>query len=116
LPQLRAWYKKDATPDGLVIHYQGSRITTIKTSFATAKRKAGITRRLRPYDFRHAFAMYTLGGGVDLKSTSEIQGHSRSDTTSKIYQHTDLGLHRRTINKLPPLDIPDQEGADPGDS
>jgi integrase len=114
--RLRAWYKKDDTPGGLIVHYQGRPVTTIKTSWATAKRKAGITRRLRPYDFRHAFATYTLGSGADLKSTSEILGHSRSDTTSKIYQHTDLGLHRKTINKLPPLDIPDQADSNSGDS
>jgi len=50
-----------------------------------AKKRAGINRRLRIYDFRHSFATTVLGQEADLKSTSEILGHSRPETTMKHY-------------------------------
>ena len=86
-----------------VIHFRGRQIASVKTAFKTAKEKAGIERRIRLYDFRHAFASYALKGNADLKSTSEILGHSRTETTTRIYQHTDLEMHRAAIEKIPDL-------------
>ncbi len=63
-----------------------------------------MTRRLRPYDFRHAFASRILGGHADLKSTSELLGHSRPDTTIRVYQHTINDLHKDAIDRLPTID------------
>ncbi len=71
-----------------------------KKAFYAAKKRAGINRRLRIYDFRHSFATTVPGQEADLKSTSEILGHSKPDTTMKHYQHTNLKLHCKTINKL----------------
>ena len=106
LASLRKWYDEDGKKEGPVVHYLGKPIATIKTSFCKAKKEAGITRKLPPYAFRHAFATYVLGEGGDLKSTSEILGHSRPDTTTRIYHHTNLTLHRKAIDKLPTLQIP----------
>lgn len=92
-----------------LIRWKNQPIKSVDSSFATAKKNAGITRRLRMYDFRHAFASTMLKHGGDLKSTSEMLGHSRTDTTSRIYQHTDLELHRQNINKIPGL-IPAEDG------
>ena len=66
---------------------------------------AGITRRLRPYDFRHKFATYLLQNNADLKSTSEMLGHTRTDTTTRIYQHTSVDRHAAAIKLLPSLKI-----------
>ena len=112
-PAIKGWHKKDMALDdrldSYIITYRDRSIDSIKKSFATAKKKAGITRKLPPYAFRHAFATNVLSAGGDLKSTSEILGHSRTDTTTRIYQHTDLTLLRKSVNKLPPLDIPTGE-------
>jgi len=97
---LKKWHREDKEK-GFLIHFNGQPIKSIKTTWKNTKGRAGITRRLRPYDFRHAFASEMLKAGGDLKSTSEILGHSRSDTTMRIYQHTDGGMHRRNIKKLP---------------
>jgi integrase len=97
-------YKKGRFPDN-VIHYRGRPIVSVKTAFKRAKERAGITRRMRLYDFRHAFATNALKGKADLKSTSEILGHSRTETTTRIYQHTDLAMHREAINRIPSLDL-----------
>ena len=90
-----------------IITYRCQSVQRIKKAFYAAKKRAGINRRLRIYNFRHSFATTVLGQEADLKSTSEIMGHSRPDTTMKHYQHTNLKLHRKTINKLPELNLPD---------
>lgn len=103
--RLRSWYKEDRNPAGLIVQYRGRAIKRIQKSFDRAKQRAGITRRLRPYDFRHAFATNLLRNRGDLKGTSEILGHSRPDTTMRIYQHTDMALHRAIIERLPALEV-----------
>jgi len=111
LNQLNSWFladiiyyeKKGFFPEA-IIHYRGHSVKSLKKSFKSAKNKSGITRRLRPYDFRHAFASITLKKQSDLKSVSEILGHSRTETTTRIYQHTDTDMHRQAVNNIPPLD------------
>ena len=85
------------------ISLTGSPAASMKTAWATAKRLAGIKRRLRPYDLRHAFATPLLDKGADLKSVSEMLGHKSIETTLKVYQHTSKELHRLSIDKLPNL-------------
>jgi integrase len=101
---LKTWYTADkslTTTPATIIHYKGQPIGTLKRSWATAKRKAGITRRLRPYDMRHAFATHALRGSADLKAVSEVLGHSRPDTTIRIYQHGSAEMQRQAVEKLP---------------
>jgi integrase len=97
-------FKKGNFPD-FIIHFRGRAIHTVKTAFKNAKEKAGIDRRIRLYDFRHSFATNVLKEKADLKSTSEILGHSRTETTTRIYQHTDLEMHREAIRRVPSLGL-----------
>lgn len=109
LKLLRAWHKLDRAdkkkPE-TIVSYRGRQIASIKTAWKNAKDLAGITRKLRPYDLRHAFATRALKSGADVKSTSELLGHSRPDTTMRIYQHTDIEMHRKVIAKIPALKVP----------
>jgi len=59
-------------------------------------------RRLRPYDLRHSAISAMFKDGADLKSVSEIAGHSRPSTTTNVYQHVDETMHRAAIEKIPP--------------
>lgn len=88
-----------------IITYRGRPIKRLKSAWRNAKRRAGISRRLRLYDFRHYFATAALAGGSDLKSTSEILGHTRTDTTTRVYQHVAMDDYRRTIDSLPSIEI-----------
>jgi len=97
---------KDKINSGFIT-YRDRPVKRIKKAFNAAKKRAGINRRLRIYDFRHSFATTVLGEEGDLKSASEIMGHSRTETTMQIYQHTNTKLHRKTINKLPEINLPD---------
>lgn len=118
IDQLKRWYHDDIDngfDDTMtIVHYRRRPISSIKKAFATAKKAAGITRRLRPYDFRHAFASYLLQNSADLKSTSEMLGHTRTETTTRIYQHTTPGMHRDAINRLPALAIHSQKSIKKG--
>lgn len=97
-----------APRDSTIIHYRGRPVASLKRSFQTAKRHAGIpkSRRLRLYDLRHAFATEALRAHGDLKSVSTILGHTRTDTTTRIYQHIDDAQTRDAIDRLPRLDLP----------
>ena len=108
--------KKRPLPDR-IIHWHGKPVLRISKAFYAAKKRAAITRRLRPYDFRHAFASWALKRNANLKATSELLGHSRTDTTTRIYQHTDTAMHQDVINLLPGLVhkkyVPKQKPAKP---
>lgn len=101
---LNCWYESDLSLDRIpefIIRWRGQPISKMKTAWRRAKERAGITRRIRPYDVRHALATELLRHGADLKSVSEILGHSRPDTTARIYQHVDSEMRRNAIGKLP---------------
>jgi integrase len=109
--QLLEWKKEDELafpkkfPDCALVHYRNEPVMSLKKSFASAKIAAGITRRIRLYDFRHAFASIALQSGADLKSLSEILGHSRPDTTARHYQHVTKKQHRDVMSHIPKLSI-----------
>lgn len=106
LEALKVWKAEDEAGAGsadFIVQYRGRPVLRIIKSFHAAVKKAGISRCLRPYDFRHHFATVLLGQNGDLKSTPEVLGHSRTDTTTRIYQHTNIEMHRQLIAKIPPL-------------
>lgn len=64
---LREWLLQDSESGragGWLVHYHGKRVSRIKTAWNSAKRRAGITRRMRPYDLRHMAATDMLESEV----------------------------------------------------
>ncbi|KKK83882.1 hypothetical protein LCGC14_2788930, partial [marine sediment metagenome] len=102
LKQLKAWHKADRN-NGYIIRYNGEKIRSIKTAYKHAKEKAGITRKLPLYSLRHFFVTAILKRGGDLKTTSNMAGHTRTSTTTTHYQMTDTDMARAAIGKLPAL-------------
>jgi len=100
---LEGWKAQDEGKTDFIIHYKGKPVKTLNRSFNTAKRKAGITRRLRLYDFRHSFATALLSEKEDPKLVADLIGHSRVETTLTIYDHVTTSRHRAAINRLPPI-------------
>jgi integrase len=103
MPDLRAWFEKD-DERGIpwVVHWGGRPMLKISTAWDHTLAKAGITRRLRPYDIRHLFITQALEGGADHKALAEIVG-SKPETLMKFYQHVSGALHRRTIELITPV-------------
>jgi len=83
-----------------LVHYYGQPIESLKTAWKNAKKRAMITRRLRLYDIRHAFATQLISAGANLKAVSEILGHASPVITMEIYQHVSGELHRRAVDLL----------------
>lgn len=97
---LQVWAKADNT--GCIIKYQGEPVKSVRKAWDAAKRRAGITRRLRMYDIRHAFVTTLLEEGADLQTVAELAGHN-IDTMLKSYQHLTQRLRKKTITQLPGL-------------
>ena len=93
---------------GPIVHYKGRRIGSFKKAWKTALRKAGIRRRIRPYDLRHTFVTNLLENGAELKTVSEIVGHTRPDTTLRLYHHVSPGKHKEAIKLVPRLYATDE--------
>jgi len=113
LPELMLWYSQD-NKSGPVIHYHGHAVKKIGKAWQGTLKRAGITRRLRPYDLRHNFITQALAAGADIKALSQIVG-SRPETIMHHYQHVSRDLHRQTVAKIKGLvlqNIPKKKGSE----
>lgn len=101
LLQWREEDKEGGITCGFIIHYHGSMVQSIKKGWGEAKRRAGITRRLRLYDIRHKFATDLLTTiGVDVKTVSKLLGHKSAMTTVQVYQHVEDRHGREAVERL----------------
>lgn len=87
-----------------IIHYKGKPVQSIKTAWANSLRKAGITRRIRPYDLRHAFATELIAAGADIGTVSKLLGHSSPAMVLTHYQYVMDKQKRAAIECLPDMD------------
>ena len=63
----------------------GGRVKDVRTSFATACKRAGITN-FHPHDLRHSFASWLVMDGVPLYEVSKLLRHSSIKMTER-YAH-----------------------------
>jgi len=96
---LKQWQGGDDSSQ-YIITWQGSPVKSIKKSWKTTLKNAGITRRIRPYDLRHGFITTALEAGADLKALSEVVG-SRPETIMRHYQHVSRALRRAAVETIP---------------
>ena len=88
------------------VHWHGRPVKSLKTAWKSALAKAGISRRIRPYDLRHAFATYALEAGADPGAVARIMGHSDTSMLRRNYQHV-LDLQKqKVVQSVPALDVP----------
>lgn len=111
LTHLKSWHVDDlnneklATVPETIIHYRGRPIQTIKHAWKSTLARAGITRRIRPYDLRHAFATQALAGGADIKAVGEIMGHSDASMILRHYQHVIGKQRKEAVNLIPEIEL-----------
>jgi integrase len=108
LADMEGWLRADSTrkkkvKGGYIIHYHGKGIKKIQTSWEGALARAKITRRIRPYDMRHAMITLALEAGGDIGALSLVVG-SRPETLRRHYQHVTDNLRRATVGLIPPLE------------
>ena len=109
---LLRWYEADQAA-GLthLVTYRGKPIKSIKTAWKTCKEKAGITRRIRPYDLRHAFATEAIANEADLKAVADLMGHATTSMIHRHYQHVVDKQKRKVVESVPDVlkDLQDDE-------
>lgn len=77
MPVFSAWHEEDQkNGSGFLVHYEGKQVTSIQTAWNATLRRAGITRKIWPYDLRHAFATEALSADVDAGTVAKIMGCS----------------------------------------
>lgn len=104
---LAEWHQADKGR-GHIVHYHGRPVKSIRNAWMSTLSKAGITRRLRPYDLRHHFITSALEAGADIGGLAAVVGSS-PQTLRKHYQHVSDDLKRRAIDlvpDLPPIEPP----------
>ena len=86
LKQLQAWQAKHLARSPWVFGWkEDSRITTFKTSWTSALKRAEI-ENFRIHDLRHTFASWLVMQGESLYVVKELLGHA-SITQTEIYAH-----------------------------
>lgn len=81
---------------------EGKKVDSIKKTWAGALHRAGIKRRIRPYDLRHAFATETIATGVDIKTVAQIMGGDPRMLLEH-YQHVADRQKRAAVEALPEI-------------
>lgn len=76
----------------------GKPLTSVKTAFKAACRRAGI-KGLRMHDMRRSFATRLLQKGADIETVRSLLGH-RSILTTQRYTHTDDDRKKRAVELL----------------
>ena len=100
LPRLLQWYIEDGeNGDRYILRWHDKRVRTLKTAWKRAKQRAGITRRLRPYDIRHAFVTDLLDAGADPHTVGDMAGHKDKATTLYVYHHLSGERSRQAVEK-----------------
>ena len=84
--------------------------SAISTGWHNALRRAGISRRIRPYDLRHAFATRLLAYTPALKAVSTAMGHVDERMILRHYQHVSLRELRRAVDAAPRLRLYENPG------
>lgn len=72
---------------GHVVEYLGRPVKSIKKSFRTTRRRAGLGDDVIPYVLRHTGATWAAADGVDMRQLAGMMGHSQQRTTELYAKH-----------------------------
>lgn len=99
---LKAWHNADmATGVIHLIHYGNKPVHSIRKAWGKILIRAGIQRRIRPYDLRHAFATEAIAAGADIGTVAKIMGHASLTMVLKHYQHVLDSQKRAAAESVP---------------
>ncbi len=95
--------KKGGEKSAVFVTKKGNRVYPVLVQRVTKKYLSVITelKYKNPHALRHSFATHLLNNGADLKSVSEMLGHTNL-TTTEIYTHVTFGRVREVYEKAHP--------------
>ena len=100
--ELKAWQEVDrAKRVASIIHYGGKPVKCIHGAWHRTLLRAGIQRRIRPYDLRHAFVTEAIAAGVDIGTVGKLVGHANLTMILKHYQHVLSSQKRAAVEAIP---------------
>lgn len=103
-PALEEWKAADdAAGIAWPIHFKGRPVKSVKGAWGAALKRAGIDRRIRPYDLRHFFATDLLEQGVDPGVVAGLMGHTTTRMVQDVYQRVRRAGKENAIKKLTKL-------------
>lgn len=115
LQQFREWKLEDRLLGvDFLIHYRGRPVKRIGAAWHSTLRRAGIHRRIRPYDLRHAFATDALAAGQDVGTVAKLMGHRSAQMVLQHYQHVATEQKKEAVEALPVVDLEALRYAQPG--
>jgi site-specific recombinase XerD len=82
--------------------------SNVNKSLARICKKAGV-KKFTCHQLRHFFATFSLQHGADLKTISEILGHSDPSTTVRFYAHTSKLRMKRQQETRSPFSLTSQQ-------
>ncbi len=108
MPVIQYWHDQDwilGIP--WVISFNGKQVQSVKHAWTSAVRAAGISRNIRPYDLRHAFATDMIAAGADVGTVAKLMGHTSPQMVLTHYQHVMTKQKKAAIEALPDMPFPD---------
>ena len=104
VPLFETWREEDlAQGISNLITFNGQPVHSIKTAWRTCLKHAGINRRIRPYDLRHAFGTELVANGADIGTIAKLMGHSSPAMLLNHYQYVMDSQKINAVEKLPDL-------------
>ena len=105
VPVFAEWRKRDMDAGiAHIVNYRGKPIESIKRAWRTTLQRAGISRKIRPYDLRHAFGTEMVAAGVDVGTVAKLMGHSSPTMLLTHYQYVMDQQKRAAVEAMP--DVP----------
>lgn len=87
-----------------VISFRGAPVRQLANAWKAAKKKAGITRRVRLYDIRHFFITHALAGGAPLLDLAHRVGHKDANMIVNVYAHLVEEMETKKPFVMPKID------------
>jgi integrase len=76
---------REAAMTDYVIEFAGKPVKSIKRTFHTARKKAGLDKSVTPHTLRHTAASWMAEAGVPMSEIAAVLGHRDSRTTERVY-------------------------------
>lgn len=92
-----------------VISFNGQKVDQLANAWRAAKRRAGITRRIRLYDLRHFYITYALVSGADILDLAHRVGHKDANMIVNVYAHLVEEMRRKEAFRLPVINFSGQK-------